>query len=78
MRKLLSTPIEELDLTVRSRNGLERENIRNLGDLMKMGEGDLIRIPNFGKRSLQEIKDKLKEWNLELTGSETVAVPNGV
>jgi DNA-directed RNA polymerase subunit alpha len=69
MRKLLLTPIEELDLTVRSRNGLERENIKNLGELMNMSESDLIRIPNFGKRSLQEIKDKLKEWNLELIGT---------
>ncbi|MDR1468789.1 MAG: DNA-directed RNA polymerase subunit alpha [Spirochaetaceae bacterium] len=68
MRKLLATPIEELDLTVRSRNGLERENVRTLGELMNMSEADLIRIPNFGKRSLQEIKDKLKEWNLELVG----------
>ena len=76
MRKLLSTPIEELDLTVRSRNGLERENVRNLGDLMKMSEADLIRIPNFGKRSLQEIKDKLKEWNLELTGEGVAAAPS--
>jgi DNA-directed RNA polymerase subunit alpha len=67
MRKLLSTPIEELDLTVRSRNGLERENIKNLGELVAMSEADLTRIPNFGKRSLQEIKDKLKEWNLELS-----------
>jgi DNA-directed RNA polymerase subunit alpha len=69
MRKLLATPIEELDLTVRSRNGLERENIKNLGELINMSEADLTRIPNFGKRSLQEIKDKLKEWNLELSDS---------
>jgi DNA-directed RNA polymerase subunit alpha len=69
MRKLLATPIEELDLTVRSRNGLERENVKNLGELMRLSEADLIRIPNFGKRSLQEIKDKLKDWNLELAGS---------
>jgi DNA-directed RNA polymerase subunit alpha len=70
IKKLLNTSVDELDLTVRSRNGLERESIRTIGDLVKLSEGDLIRIPNFGKRSLQEIKEKLKEWNLELGNDE--------
>jgi DNA-directed RNA polymerase subunit alpha len=68
MRKLLSTPIDELDLTVRSRNGLESKSVKTLGELVQMSENDLVKIPNFGKRSLQEIKDKLKDWNLELVG----------
>jgi DNA-directed RNA polymerase subunit alpha len=64
--QILNTPVEELDLTVRSRNGLEYDNIKTLGDLIQKSESDLIKIPNFGKRSLQEIKEKLQEWDLNL------------
>jgi DNA-directed RNA polymerase subunit alpha len=66
VRQILTTPVEELDLTVRSRNGLEYDNIKTLGDLIQKSEADLIKIPNFGKRSLQEIKEKLQEWDLNL------------
>jgi DNA-directed RNA polymerase subunit alpha len=66
IRKFLDTPVEELELSVRSSNCLKNANIRTLGDLTKKTEEDLVKTRNFGKKSLQEIKDKLKEWNLSL------------
>lgn len=66
IRKLLETPVEELELSVRSSNCLKNANIRTIGDLTKKTEEDLVKTRNFGKKSLQEIKDRLKEWNLSL------------
>lgn len=64
--KILSTSIEELELTVRSSNCLKKANIRTIGDLIKKSEDDLAKTRNFGKKSLSEIKDKLKDYNLTL------------
>ena len=64
------TPVEELELSVRSSNCLKNANIKTIGDLTKKTEDDIAKTRNFGKKSLQEIKDKLKEWNLELGMSD--------
>jgi DNA-directed RNA polymerase subunit alpha len=66
IKKLLDTPVEELELTVRSSNCLKNANIRSIGDLTSRTEEDIAKTRNFGKKSLQEIKDKLHEWNLSL------------
>ena len=66
IRALLDTPVEELELSVRSSNCLKNANIRTIGDLTRKTEEDLVKTRNFGKKSLQEIKEKLKEWNLFL------------
>ncbi len=66
VRRILSTSVEELELTVRSSNCLKNANIRTIGDLTKMTEEEIAKTRNFGKKSLSEIKDKLKEWNLGL------------
>jgi DNA-directed RNA polymerase subunit alpha len=66
IKKLLETPVEELELSVRSSNCLKNANIRTIGDLTKKTEEDLVKTRNFGKKSLQEIKERLKEWNLSL------------
>jgi DNA-directed RNA polymerase subunit alpha len=66
IRKLLNTPVEELELSVRSSNCLKNANIKTIGELTKKTEDDIARTRNFGKKSLQEIKEKLKEWNLSL------------
>lgn len=66
IRKILNTSVEELELTVRSSNCLKNANIRTIGDLTKMTEEEIAKTRNFGKKSLSEIKDKLKEWNLGL------------
>lgn len=62
----LNTPVEELELSVRSSNCLKNANIRTLGELTKKTEDDITKTRNFGKKSLQEIKEKLQEWNLTL------------
>ena len=64
--KLLQTPVEELELSVRSSNCLKNANIRTIGELTKKTEDDIAKTRNFGKKSLAEIKEKLQEWNLTL------------
>ena len=57
---------EELNLTARSSNCLQSVNIKYIGDLIQKTENDLLKAPNFGKKSLIEIKDKLAELGLSL------------
>jgi len=66
IRQILGTPVEELELSVRSSNCLKNANIKTIGDLTRKTEDDIAKTRNFGKKSLQEIKDRLNEWNLEL------------
>lgn len=66
VRSILNTPVEELELSVRSSNCLKNANIRTIGDLTKKTEEEIAKTRNFGKKSLNEIKEKLKEWNLSL------------
>ncbi len=66
VKQLLGTPVEELELSVRSSNCLKNANIKTIGDLTRQTEDDIAKTRNFGKKSLQEIKDRLKEWNLGL------------
>ena len=66
IKKLLDTPVEELELSVRSSNCLKNANIRTIGELTKKTEDDIAKTRNFGKKSLAEIKEKLLEWNLTL------------
>ena len=66
IRQILSTPVEELELSVRSSNCLKNANIRTIGELTKKTEEDIAKTRNFGKKSLTEIKEKLQEWNLNL------------
>ena len=66
VRKLLNTPVEELELSVRSSNCLKNANIRTIGELTKKTEEDITKTRNFGKKSLEEIKQKLEEHGLTL------------
>jgi len=66
IRQILATPVEELELSVRSSNCLKNANIKTIGDLTRKTEDDIAKTRNFGKKSLQEIKDRLVEWNLSL------------
>ena len=65
----LSTPIESLDLTVRSFNCLKREGIHTVGELIGRSEADLMDIRNFGSKSIDEVKDKLRTLGLVLKDS---------
>ena len=62
----LATPIEELDLSVRSYNCLKREGINTVSELVALSETQLMNIRNFGQKSVDEVKDKLQELGLSL------------
>ena len=66
LQKLLNTSVDDLELSVRSSNCLKNANIRTIGELTKKTEDDIAKTRNFGKKSLQEIKEKLQGWNLTL------------
>ena len=59
-------PVDELELTVRSANCLKAESIHYIGDLVTRMESDLLRTPNLGKKSLNEIKEVLASRGLSL------------
>ncbi len=61
----LSTPIEDLDLTVRSYNCLKREGINSVSELIALSEDQLMNIRNFGSKSVDEVRDKLTELGLK-------------
>lgn len=63
-------PIEELELGVRSYNCLKRVGIETIGDLVSKSENELSAIPNFGKKSIEEVKDALATHGLNLRGEE--------
>ncbi len=63
-------PIEELELGVRSYNCLKRVGIETIGDLVVKSENELAAIPNFGKKSIEEVKETLATHGLNLRGEE--------
>ena len=58
--------VEELELSVRSANCLKNDNIIYIGDLVQKSEGEMLRTPNFGRKSLNEIKEVLTGMSLYL------------
>ena len=62
--QLLSTSIDDLDLSVRSVNSLKNSNIRTLGDLVRQTEQQILQVKNFGKKSLNEIAELLERETL--------------
>ncbi len=63
---ILNQSVEELELSVRSSNCLKNANIRTIGELTKKSEDEITKTRNFGKKSLEEIKQKLQERGLSL------------
>jgi len=61
-------PIEELELGVRSYNCLKRVGIETIGDLVMKTEQELAAIPNFGKKSIEEVRETLSQHGLHLRG----------
>src|SRR6266576_2080834 len=61
-------PIEELELGVRSYNCLKRVGIETIGDLVMKTEQELAAIPNFGKKSIEEVRETLAQHGLHLRG----------
>jgi len=78
IHQLLNTPVEELELSVRSSNCLKNANIRTIGELTRKTEDDIAKTRNFGKKSLTEIKEKLLEWNLNLGMTDYSHLKNSV
>lgn len=66
VKEKLLQPIEILELSVRASNCLAAQGIRSIRDLVRRQETDMLKIRNFGKTSLNEIKEKLVESNLSL------------
>jgi DNA-directed RNA polymerase subunit alpha len=56
---LLDAPIEELDLPMRAYNSLKRNNITKIGQLLALDDDELLRMRNFGKKSLDEMRERL-------------------
>lgn len=64
MRKLLKTPISELDLSVRAYNCLKAANVKTLGDLASLEVSDMMKFRNFGKKSLAELEQLVADKQL--------------
>lgn len=64
--KVLEMPIEELDLSVRSYNCLKRAGINTVEELVQRNQEDMMKVRNLGKKSLEEVINKLAELNLKL------------
>ena len=64
--KNLLRKVDELELSVRSANCLKNDNIIYIGDLVQKSETDMLRTPNFGRKSLNEIKEVLGQMSLHL------------
>ena len=64
LRKLLNMSVNEIELSVRAANCLNNANITTVGELAKKTEADMLKYRNFGRKSLNEIKEKMKELGL--------------
>ena len=68
--KALEMTIEELDLSVRSFNCLKRAGINTVGDLVNKSEEDMMKVRNLGRRSLEEVIEKLESLGFTLVKEE--------
>lgn len=66
LEEILIQPIDHLDLSVRSMNCLKSDDIFRVGDLVQRSEQEMLRTPNFGRKSLNEIKEVLENMGLGL------------
>lgn len=77
VNKNLSRSVNELELSVRAANCLKNANIKTIADLVQKSEGEMLRTKNFGKKSLNEIKEILSEMGLSLgTKIEAASSPH--
>ncbi|MBI2920373.1 MAG: DNA-directed RNA polymerase subunit alpha [Planctomycetes bacterium] len=79
LKQKLQMSVSELDLSVRASNCLTSENIQTIGELVVRGEAELLKVRNFGKTSLKEVKKKLADMGLSLgMDLETILGSQGV
>lgn len=65
VRRILMTPVDDLELSVRSHNCLKAANIRNIADLVRRQESDMLKFRNFGRKSLAELTDIVNQFGLQ-------------
>ncbi len=70
MEKMQEMTIEELDLSVRAYNCLKRANINTVAELVQKSEDDMMKVRNMGKKSLEEVQQKLATYGLSLRSSD--------
>jgi DNA-directed RNA polymerase subunit alpha len=75
---MLDMPIEELDLPMRAYNSLKRNNIVKVGQLLQLKDDDLLRMRNFGKKSLDEMKERLRMRGFIVPDSDTDGLDDGI
>jgi DNA-directed RNA polymerase subunit alpha len=73
---MLDMPIEELDLPMRAYNSLKRNNIVKVGQLLQLSDDDLLRMRNFGRKSLDEMKERLRMRGFVIPDSEPSVEPS--
>ena len=78
LKNLLSMSVNEIELSVRAANCLNNANITTVGELASKSEADMLKYRNFGKKSLNEIKDKLVEMGLGLGMSFDDEIMEGI
>ena len=74
---MLDMPIEELDLPMRAYNSLKRNNIVKVGQLLQLKDDDLLRMRNFGKKSLDEMKERLRMRGFIVPETESEGLGEG-
>ena len=75
--EIYQTPIEKLELSPRTLNCLKRSHISKVGEVLEMSDDELLKIRNFGEKSLVELKEKLAEHGVtDLGDSAAGSVPN--
>lgn len=72
MNEALNKKVEELELSIRAINALKVNNITTVGDLVKWSRKDLLRLPNVGKLTVNELNHTLGDLDLNLKGMEKV------
>jgi DNA-directed RNA polymerase subunit alpha len=65
IRKILLTPVDDLELSVRSHNCLKAANIKSLGDLVRKDEAEMLKFRNFGRKSLAELMEIVENMGLD-------------
>ena len=75
---MLDMPIEELDLPMRAYNSLKRNNIVKVGQLLQLKDDDLLRMRNFGKKSLDEMKERLRMRGFIVPETESDGLDDGL
>jgi DNA-directed RNA polymerase subunit alpha len=65
LRRILTTPVEELELSVRAHNCLKAANIKTLSELVSLQESELLKFRNFGRKSLAELGEVVTNYGLE-------------